>query len=241
MKNLLKILVLLISMLLANSSGAQKLLFGVGGGYATFSMNDLKDYNTTVQNNLSFTPVLTDNFPGWLNFNADVLYSLPKLLAAGLTVSTTSTGSRLHLSDYSGEYSFDNRQHGWFPGVKVLVGKAPGRQSGFSAAMESGMAFSSMSFNEKFVLYEEETGDKQEFSARGFFVKPGITYMQHIGNQLIVAANVSYYLSFENGYYIKGNSDQKITNTDTGKNIKPNWNGLRAGILIYWIYDYRND
>ena len=234
MKKRFKIAALLVFMFLVNSAGAQKILFGAGGGYATFSMSDLKDYNTTVQNNLPFSPEVTDNFPAWFYLNADVLYSFPRLVAAGLTVSTTSTGSRLHLADYSGEYSFDMQTHSWFPGVKVLLGKAPGRTNGPCFSLEGGMAFSSMSFDEKIAVYEEETNDQQDFSAHGFFVKPGLTYMYHVGSQLIVSANVSYYLGFESGYYVKGNSGQKITNTDTGKRIKPNWNGLRAGLVLYW-------
>ena len=236
MTNSLKITAILLTVLFVNTAVAQKFLLGVGGGYATFNMSDTKDYNKSVQNNLPFTPVLTDNFPGWYFFNAEALYSFPKILAAGLKVSTTSTGSRLHLADYSGEYTFDNQQKGWFPGVKLLLGKAPGRQSGFCASMEGGMAFSSMTFDEKMVVYDEQTDDHQEFSARGFYVQPGLNYMQHVGEQIILSANVSYYLGFESGYFVKGHSDQKITNNDTGKKIKPDWNGLRAGIVVYWAF-----
>ena len=227
----------MIYMLLANSVGAQKILFGAGGGYATFSMSDTKTYNEWVQGNLPFTPVLTDNFPGWYFIQAEALYSFPKILAAGLKVSGTSTGSRLHLADYSGEYTFDNQQHGWFPGVKLLLGKAPGRTNGPCFSLEGGMAFSSMTFDEKIVVYEEETTDNGEFSARGFYVQPGLTYMQHVGSHFVIAANVSYYLGFESGYFVRGHNDQKITHPDTGEKIKPNWNGLRAGIVVYWGLD----
>ena len=234
MKNLLSISAIVVAVFISNTVMAQKILLGAGGGYATFNMSDTKDHNKAVKNNLPFTPVLTDDFPGWYFFNAEALYSFPKLLAAGFKVSTTSTGSRLHLADYSGEYTFDNQQHGWSPGVKLLLGKAPGRLSGPGVSIEGGMTFSSMTFDEKIAVFDEHADDHSEYSAHGFYVQPGLNYMQHVNKQIILSANVSYYLGFENGYFVKGHSDQKITNNDTGEKIKPNWNGLRAGLVIYW-------
>jgi hypothetical protein len=234
MKNLLKITAVVFTVFIANTVGAQKILVGAGGGYATFSMTDTRDYNKWVQNNLPFTPVLTDDFPDWYFFNGEVLWSFSKFLAAGIKLSTTSTGSRLHLADYSGEYIFDNTQTGWFPGVKLLLGKAPGHNSGLCASVEGGLAFSSMFLREELVVGEEVMRDKETLNALGFYVQPGLNYMQHVGKHIIVSANVSYYLGFENGYYAEGDKDMKITNPDTGENIKPGWNGLRAGIIVYW-------
>lgn len=235
MKNVLRIIsmtaILLFGTLFA---GAQKMMLGAGAGYGTFSMSDTKDYNETIQNTLPFTPVLTDDFPGWFYFGGEMLYSFPKNIAAGITISTTSTGSRLHLADYSGEYTFDNLQRGWFPGVKVLLGKAPGQQNGLCFSAEAGMSFSSMHFDEKLLVYEEDASDQGDFSAHGFFIKPGVSYLQNLGQHLILSANVSYYLGFESGYFVNGHSDQKISNPETDEAIKPNWNGLRAGLVLYW-------
>ncbi len=235
MENLFKIIaVVLFAMFLAETASAQKFLLGAGGGIATFRMKDTKSYNTWVQDKLPFDAVLTDNFPDWYYYQAEVLYSFPKVLAAGFKLSATSTGSRLHLADYSGEYTFDNRQQAWVPGIKLLLGKAPGRMSGPCFSAEGGIAFSSMSFNEATTVHEEQTDDFLEFSAHGFYVQPGFSYLQNMGRHLIVSANVSYYLGFENGYHTLGHSDQKITNSETGEKIKPDWNGVRAGIVVYW-------
>lgn len=234
MKKLIKLTVILFLIFLANTTDAQKFLIGAGGGYATFTMNDLKDYNEWVQNNLPFKPALTDDFPGWYFLNTEVLYSLPKIMAAGLKVSTTSTGSRLHLADYSGEYTFDNSQSAWFAGIKLLLGEAPGKKNGPCFSLEGGMGYSSMNFDEEITVYDEEQTDSQDFNALGFYVQPGLCYLQKAGKHIILSANVSYHLGFEKGYYVKGEKDFKITNPETGDKIKPDWNGLRAGIVVYW-------
>lgn len=120
------------------------------------------------------------------------------------------------------------------PGVKLLLGKAPGHNSGLCASVDGGLAFSSMLLNEELVVGDEVIKDKQTLNALGFYVQPGLNYLQHVGNHIIVSANVSYYLGFEKGYYAEGDKDMKITHPDTGENIKPGWNGLRAGIVVYW-------
>ena len=234
MKHIVIKTAILFAMFTAHGAVAQKILLGFGGGIAKFNMSDTKEYNRWVQQDLPFTPSITDDFPDWYFFNAEALYSFPKFIAAGLNVSTTSTGSRLHLADYSGEYTFDNVQKGWFPGVKILLGKAPGKQSGPCVSLEGGLAFSSMSFTENIAVYEQQYNDEKEFSAVGYYIRPGVAYMQHIGKHIVVSANISYHLGFESGYYIRGKSDQKIKFIDTDENIKPGWNGLRAGMVVYW-------
>ncbi|MGQ8338952.1 hypothetical protein ACUNWD_20505 [Sunxiuqinia sp. A32] len=234
MKKLLNFNAVLLFLFIANTAGAQKYMVGVGCGYATFDMTDTKDYNETVLSKLPFAPFITDDFPGWYFFQAEALYSFPKVLAVGLKFSTTSTGSRIHLADYSGEYTFDNQQKGWFPGLKLLLGKAPGRKSGISVSIEGGMAFSFMTFDEKILVNEEAIDNYEEFNARGYYLQPGVNYMQHLGEHIIISANISFYKGFENGYYAEGDKDLKIRNNDTGEKIEPNWNGLRAGLVVYW-------
>lgn len=234
MKTIYNLTAILLLLCLANTAGAQRFLAGVGGGYATFAMTDTKDYNEYVQNNLPFTPVLTDDFPGWYFYNIEALYCLPKILAAGLKVSATSTGSRLNLADYSGEYTFDNNQQAWFAGAKLLLGKAPGKQNGPCLSLEGGVTLSTMNFEEELVVNNEQQNDEYDFEAMGFYMQPGISYLQKFGKHIILSANVSYHIGFEKAYHLKGEKDAKLMHQETKEEIKPDWNGLRAGIVVYW-------
>nr|WP_321353782.1 hypothetical protein [uncultured Draconibacterium sp.] len=234
MRNLLKINIILCFVFFTNLAMAQKLMLGLGGGYATFDMSDTRSYNEWVKDNLPFSPALTDDFPGWYYFSGEALYSLPKTLAFGVKLSSTSTGSRLHLSDYSGEYTFENKQNVWFAGVKTLLGKAPGQQSGLCFSMEAGASFSSMTFEEELHVYEQQQTDTEDFSAIGFYAEPGLTYLRNIDKNLILSGNVSYHVNFGKGYHIQGESDMEIIHPETNEKIKPQWDGFRAGIIIYW-------
>jgi hypothetical protein len=234
MKNRQSICIILLFLIFTLNAKAQNLLIGAGSGLATFSMSSSKEYNQMVINTLAFNPAVTDNFPPYLFFNAEALYSFPKTLAAGLAVSRTSTGSRLHLADYSGEYTFDNLQNVLNVGAKILVGKQPGKTDGINIIFEGGMALSKMTFDESITLDAGSETYNEDFSAEGFYFQPGVAYHYHFLKQFQVAAHVSWYIGIEKGYHEKGNSNATIQFGENKEVIKPEWNGFRAGLTLYW-------
>ena len=231
-----KIYLIIALMALTTALKAQNLLVGAGIGGGTFEMNSIKDYNQTIVKLLLFKPVLTDNFPPYFFYKAEVLYCFPKILAIGLNFHTTSTGSRLALSDYSGSFEHDNVQKGLFPGVKIMLGKAPGKSNGLNLLLEGGAAFSTMDVERVFKLADESQTDQIDYNAQGFFVQPGICYFRNIYSNIKLCANVSYYYGFEKGYHLPNEKDQKLFNSESGKPIKPQWDGIRFGITAYWSF-----
>ena len=231
-----KIYLVIALLVLTKALEAQNLLVGAGIGGGTFEMNSIKDYDQTIVNLLPFKPVLTDNFPPYFFYKAEVIYCFPKILAVGLNFHTTSTGSRLTLSDYSGYFTHDNVQKGLFPGVKIMLGKAPGKSDGFNFLLEGGAAFSTMDIKVDLTVADESQTDNANYKAQGFFVQPGICYFRNIYSNVKLCANISYYYGFEKGYHMPNEKDQKIFNSETGKQIKPQWDGIRLGITAYWSF-----
>jgi hypothetical protein len=213
---------------------AQEILIGVGGGVGTFAMNSTRTFNQTAVKFLPFTPVLISNFPPYFFYKAEAIYCFPKWMAVGINVSTTSTGSRLSLADYSGKFRLDNIQNGLFPGIKLLFGKAPGKSNGFNLSVEGGVAFSKMTVTEELTVFTESNSTVNDFSAMGYFVQPGVCYFRTITSKLKLSANISYYCGFEKGYHLPGNKDQRLLNIETRNPIKPMWDGIRLGITAYW-------
>lgn len=214
---------------------AQDFLIGMGGGGGTFEMNSTKAFNQTIVSLLPFKPVLTDNFPPYFFYKSEALYCFPKNLAIGINLSTTSTGSRLTLSDYSGKYTFDNVQKGLFTGIKLLFGKAPGQTNGINFSLEGGVAFSNMTAKEDLKIYGDSTENKMDLRAMGIYIQPGICYFRIINSKLRLSANLSYYYSIEKGYHLPGSKDQRLINTSTNEPVKPQWDGIRLGITAYWM------
>ncbi|MDP4291486.1 MAG: hypothetical protein Q8908_10435 [Bacteroidota bacterium] len=231
--NTLKLFLILALIVSTIALKAQIIYIGVGGGGGTFQMNSVKEFNQSIVNQLPFTPVVKDNFPPYFFFKGEVICALPKNLSLGIDLSTTSTGSRFTLADYSGKYTLDNIQNGFFTGLKLLYGNGAGYLKGFNISLESGTAFSKMMVNEDLKVGQESQKDNMDFSAMGFFVQPGLCYYLDIGSKVKVCANVSYYFGIEKGYHLPGERKQILLDQDSRIPIKPQWDGIRVGITAY--------
>jgi len=214
---------------------AQTILFGLGGGGGTFAMTSAKAFNQTLIQLLPFKPVVKDNFPPYFFYKAEAIYCLPRDLAIGINVSTTSTGSRLSLADYSGKYTLDNIQKGLFPGIKIVYGNWQGYPNGINFSLEGGAAFSKMTVTEDLKVFDQSTLNNEEFTALGFYVQPGLCYFKNVIPQLKLSANLSYYYGFEKGYHLPGDKNQRLYNSSSQQPIKPQWDGLRLGITAYFV------
>lgn len=215
---------------------AQNLLVGGGGGGGTFNMNSIKAFNQFIVKQLPLKPFLTDNFPPYFFSKVELLYCFPENLAIGINFSSTSTGSRYSLADYSGKYTLDNIQQGFFSGVKLLLGKAPGKSNGLNFSLEAGTAFSKMIITEQMKVFDQSSNENQDLTAMGIFVQPGICYFRDIIPHVKVCANISYYYGIEKGYHLPHEKYARLFNTETNESIKPQWDGIRLGITAYWSF-----
>lgn len=235
MKNLLMTFLLTLLLFATLALKAQTILFGLSVGGGTFAMTSTKSFNQTLIQLLPFKPVVIDNFPPYFFYKAEAIYCLPQDLAIGINISTTSTGSRLSLADYSGKYTLDNVQKGYFPGIKILYGNWQGQPNGINIALEGGAAFSKMIVTEDLKVFDQSSLNNEEFSALGFYVQPGLCYFKNIIPRLKLCANLSYYFDIEKGYHLPGDKNQRLYNSTSQQPIKPQWDGLRLGITAYWV------
>lgn len=231
-----KLLLLTLFSILSFSVSSQNLLVGIGGGGGTYKMNPIKDFNSTIVELLPFKPELTDNFPPYFLFQGEILYQFPRFLAVGAQFYSTSTGARLTLGDYSGHYTLDNIQQGLFPGVRILLGKAPGKSNGFNLALVGGMSFSQMKTQEKLVVFEESLNEDKEFNSEGWYIQPGVCYFHSIWSGLKVGATASYFYGLEGQYHLSDDKKQKLFNSQTNDPIKPQWEGFRMNLSVYWSF-----
>ena len=215
---------------------AQIIFLGGGFGGGTFGMNSVKEYNQTILKQLPFKPAIKENFPPFFVYKAEIIYCLPDNLSVAINVTSTSTGSRLSLADYSGKYTLDNIQKGLFTGVKLLYGTGlkKGYLNGLNLSMEGGAAFSKMNISEELNVGTESQNDKMDLNATGFYVQPGACYFLNLTKQFKVCANISYYYGIEKGYHLPNNRKQILYNQESGSPVKPQWDGIRLGITAYW-------
>jgi hypothetical protein len=79
----------------------------VNVGYGIYSMSKLKEMNNSVLTGLPFPAKITNSFPPYLTYRGGLYYRMDSIISVGSFISFSSTGSRISLADYSGEYRFD--------------------------------------------------------------------------------------------------------------------------------------
>jgi hypothetical protein len=237
MKKIYTIQLLISALLLITSTlSAQKLYIGVGGGLGTFKMDKTREFNQTVMEYLPFDTKLTDDFPPYFLYKAEILYCFPKILSVGLNTTATSTGSRVCLSDYSGSYTFDNLQKAYMVGIKLMAGMFPAKKNGICFSVEGGMAMSFLSLKENIAVYNETENTITKCNSTGFYLQPGIDFYWHIVPRIMIGGNLSYFKGFNTNYHLKGDKEQTLHNTITNEPVGPQWDGIRASIVLYYQF-----
>lgn len=227
------------SLLLSIFVNAQQLGFEVNTGYGTYQMNNLKKFNNYVKEDLQFTSAIKPNFPGYLYYMGSVFLK-GETAQFGVNLGYHSTGSRVSSSDYSGEYRFDNNINAWKPGIFMRFEVENFDEAKLFASLGGGMILSQMSLTEYFKIYDDILiNDKQDLTSVNYFVEPGLLLAVPF-RKLTIAFQAKY--MFQLGYKnFKGPDNIEIENPETGKPLKPDWDGLRFDISVGYAIRYKNE
>lgn len=227
MKNAGSLFFILLLSIVVN---AQQLGFEVHTGYGTYQMHNLRKFNNYVKEELSFTSAIKPNFPGYLYYMGSVYYK-GETTQFGVNLGYYSTGSRVSSSDYSGEYRFDNLINAWKPGIIMRFEVENFDDAILFASFGTGMIFSQLNFSEYFKVYEDILINyQQDFSSLNYFLEPGLHIAIPI-RQLIIAIQTKYMFQLGNKNF-KGSDNIEIINPETGKSLRPDWDGLRFDISL---------
>lgn len=100
---------------------SQDLKIEFNPGIGTYSMEGLKAVNNSIMESLPFKAKLTNNFPPFVYYKMALISDLNSLFSFGLVGVVSSTGSRINVKDYSGEYRFDQKVSLLSPGATVRL------------------------------------------------------------------------------------------------------------------------
>jgi hypothetical protein len=234
MKNAVSLFLLLLLNIFVN---AQQLGFEVHTGYGTYQMHNLRKFNNYVKEELPFTSAINPNFPGYLYYMGSVFLK-GETAQFGVNLGYYSTGSRVSSSDYSGEYRFDNLINAWQPGIIMRFEVENFDDAILFASFGTGMIFSQLNLSEFLKVYDEILIDYQHgFSSLNYFIEPGL----HVAIpfwKFTIALQTKYLFQLGNKNF-KGSDNNQITNPETGKQLKPNWDGLRFDISLGYAIQFK--
>ena len=203
-----------------------------GGGF--YSMSYLNVINDKVSHDIPFDTRLVSDFPAYWYLKP--VFSLQfKKFSIGFNYSLQSTGSRVSAKDYSGEYRFDMNVNSSSPGIhgEVLLGNL--KRIRLNLYSDLGISYSKLRLTEYFMVLDQKLTDKSyRYKAQNYFFEPGfnISYPVLFFN---IGLYSGYLIGFgKQAYYTNNNKEDKLLIPESRESIKPDWNGLRFGISVYY-------
>lgn len=213
---------------------SQNYQISVGTGIGFYSMENLKEFNKDVSTYLEMEHQLVEDFPPYFYYTASIIYK-ENDLGIGLCYNFKSTGSRISSLDYTGEYRFDMQIKANSPGLYMVYDKEIFSNFRLGLYTIIGVDLTILRINEYLRLREKVELDKwYRFTTKSPIVQPGLEinyFYRFIG------------LKIDAGYMFQNHTDYFSKNTDpeTSPYIilntrKPNWEGFRAGLSVFYKF-----
>jgi hypothetical protein len=218
------------ALLLSTDLSGQEIRISFTAGAGTYRMQSLKSYIGIVNESLPFSPDVVDAFPPSPWYSAEAAFSMGDFIW-GIAVSYNSTGSRVSLKDYSGEYLSDRRLSAISPGFTAgyLLPPLSERVSLTPGAI-LGVAFSTMKVDETLLIGTELINDYHEdFGAISLFSGPSLRLAWRVTSALSLELQTGYILHFGGGYFKpQKDRDEWMVSYE----VHPDWDGLRCGLSV---------
>lgn len=216
----------------------QQVTVGYEQGLGLYAMDDLKELNERLLEQLAFDGQVSEDFPAYWHFKPYVKVTLDSVWEIGVNYRYQSTGSRVSYSDYSGSYQFDQllKAHSFALtfGYKLLS------KDKFCVAVgtDMGVSLTALDFEENLVLDNEEYQDESySFTGASLFIEPNAVLSVPIIHQLALSLHLGYYLQlYSDKMSFVDNDEAYLQQINTDKPINPNWSGLRCGLSASYTF-----
>ncbi len=222
-----KILVLIMVLLSCWQLSAQfnpgRLKFGILGGYAFNSQDDLKSLNQIIIDDILFDTDIIDDFESVFYFGGYAQYELFNRFYLGPAYEYHYTGSRLGVRDYSGMFSFDQYVRKHQLGLKADYLLISMNRAFLAAELNFGANFTDWEMDSKLEIGENEEYSEQELEKlEGFswYVSPTLKLGYRILSWVSLTGRVAYFFDVNQDYHYQNNKT-----IDVIKN--PDWSGLK--------------
>lgn len=210
-------------------SQAQTHCIGIGIGYGSANMEDLKAINENVSNQIIFEHGTTSSFPWWWTFSAQYRLMLGKRLSTGVNYYYNSSGSRISAKDYSGEYHFDQIIVGHSIGTGLYFRMNPLAKSALVLGLEGGGTYSELRIEEEIIIVDSGSSKNvNHLFATGIYALPVFEILYPVG-PVVIGTKVGYNFSFLGKLRYQG---EEVKTPDGKSKIRSDWSGYRILISL---------
>ncbi len=199
--------------------------------YNSFSMNDLKDYNTNIRNyyhNHKIDLQTTDNFPDYFGILGEFYFNSLNP-PYGFFIEHTSTGSRLAYRDYSGRLTVDILVRRFSAGL--FTEKEIWYKNTFSllASVHISVFQSQLVLKEDLRIGDYSNIEHLKFIGYGLGFEPNMILRKKMG-LFLISLNLGYQLDMPIFDLKESETGKKLSHSNNY--VNPQWKGLRSGVSV---------
>lgn len=201
-------------------------------GYGSYDMGDIEYLQKILKDiymQQQIPATIVDQFPSYWNFQLQYSRKINDSFNTMFFLGYSSTGGRLHYSDYSGEVKSDQIVAANFYGAGIEYYFNPLESFRYFGAVQICLLYSSLELSYFFKVYDTTDNLTTSFRSFGIGVEPlvGIEYGL---SPLLFRFEIGLLLSGQGTFYFNEQNDVPLKINQ--KEISPNWTGYRAGLSV---------
>lgn len=213
----------------------------VKGGYNFFSMSDLKNFQHGLQDDLIQQGIgakITDSYPGHYGFQAGLQIPLALLSAKeiriGGFIDFTSTGGRVHYSDYSGEIKIDQKATAISLGATISFSAYTKDIFQLYFDLNARIIFSKFKNEFSSRLFDETETQTLDFSSVSFGFEPTLVPSINV-YPFNFGLSFSYMLALPTTLQFSEYDDANLLDKN-GDEVTIDWSGFKLGLVAKYLF-----
>ncbi len=234
-----KLFIGLFAFIIASPTFAQTFGLSFSVGKNNSSLKDLKNLtNNYIEavHNLGINIHLFDNFPRYYYYDSDFYWYLRDYIYIGIHLLYTSTGSRAHYIDYSGELKLDQIAELFAPGLDFSYRAVVTNHFELWTTLQIDLLKTSYSYKYLVKLWDKVYTDRLKYSSSGASLGPGIRLIYLLYN-LEIGLHFNALITTSKPLTAKIDKREKYLYLH-GQQLKADWDGFRIGLTVGWRFNF---
>jgi hypothetical protein len=208
---------------------AQQVQVSFSTGWATFNMQSMRAHQAELQSQFPVNVKIVESFPSFLHYEVAVTAAINMRFKVGLAGGYSSTGGRMHYSDYSGEITCEQLARSGMLAVRGDMRLNKSENFPIYVTLKAGVATGRYDLDVQSRVNDEEETDHQRFQSMNIFIEPGIILNKRIYRFIYATVNAGYNLNVSKGkLYWTENKNFHLFLDENGDDVQLDWSGVRA-------------
>lgn len=215
-----------------STAGFSQVQLSLSSGYSTYSMSQLKEFQTEMKSQFPVEAKITSSFPGYIYHEFSGAYQFGDHFLSGISLTYGSTGGKIHYRDYSGEMG-NEQVAKYFEIGLPLSWKIPLQENKLNMHLQlrPSWILGNLSMSYESEINSKKAVDEVEFKSTNVGFQPSVMVERKIGPLFLFLSCAYNQNVYKSKLFFKENDDYYLLNSKFEK-VRADWSGLRVGLGV---------